>query len=141
MRRQHFRPGMAAVFILLLAFPAALQAKSLVNCAIQEGACTQNIQETRVQLDILPRPVKAMQDLLFRVSLQETGRLDGLPVIALGMPGMEMGPNRVRLEKAGPGLFEGRGVIVRCPSGKTVWRAEVILPGLGTAEFVFDVVY
>ncbi|MFW6055523.1 MAG: hypothetical protein ACOC9D_06420, partial [Thermodesulfobacteriota bacterium] len=95
MKKQHFRPRIAAVLILLLAFPVTPQAKSLINCDIQEGACTQKIQEGFVQLDILPKPVKAMQDLLFRVSLQETGRLDGPPVIDLGMPGMQMGPNRV----------------------------------------------
>ncbi|MCF8105763.1 MAG: hypothetical protein K9K64_09785 [Desulfohalobiaceae bacterium] len=141
MKKQHLTKTMVTVLILLMASPVTLGAKSLINCSIQEGACTQKIRDGYVQLDIQPKPVKAMQDLLFRVSLQEPGRLDGPPFIDLGMPGMKMGPNRVRLEKAGPGLFEGRGVIVRCPSGKTVWRAEVRLPGLGTAEFVFDVVY
>lgn len=111
-----------------------------VNCDIQHRSCTQNLSTLTVTLDITPRPVKAMADLVFRV------RLDGpqpakTPYIDLGMPGMKMGPNHVDLKAVGPGIYEGKGVIVRCPSGRNRWRATITVPGAGSADFIFDVVY
>lgn len=130
------------LFVLLganLAF-AATKKNPDINCDIQHQSCTQNLSALTVTLDITPRPVKAMADLVFRV------RLDGPqpakpPFIDLGMPGMKMGPNHVVLKAAGPGIYEGKGVIVRCPSGRTRWRATVTVPGAGSADFIFDVVY
>lgn len=111
-----------------------------VNCRIQQQACTQALSGSTVTLDIFPKPVKAMTDLIFRV------RLPGLPPavvprIDLDMPGMKMGPNRVKLKASGPDTYEGRGLIVRCPSGSTRWRALVTIPGKDAAAFIFDVVY
>lgn len=110
------------------------------ECNIHEGTCSQKLGERTVALEISPKPVKAMADLTFRVTV--TGPpLSGTPHIDLGMPAMEMGPNRVKMEKAGENTYTGKGVIVRCPSGKTTWRAAVTVPETGTAAFVFDVVY
>jgi len=39
------------------------------------------------------------------------------------------------------GSYEGEGFIVKCPSGKRVWRAKVTLPGVGIVDFVFDVLH
>ena len=58
----------------------------------------------------------------------------------LGMPGMKMGPNQVKMEMTAPGIYKGTGIIVRCPSGKTIWQAMVNLPGKGNADFIFDVI-
>jgi hypothetical protein len=110
------------------------------NCDIQAGACVQVLGEGRVVLEILPRPVTAMTDLTFRVRLEGL-EADGAPGIDLGMPGMRMGPNHVTLEKTPDGDYAGAGVIVRCPSGRTLWQADVSIPGAGVAAFVFDVVY
>jgi hypothetical protein len=52
-----------------------------------------------------------------------------------------MGRNRVTLKPAGESGFEGKGVIVRCPSGRRTWKATVTAPNLGSVEFVFDVIY
>lgn len=113
---------------------------SLVNCDIQRGPCTQELAGMAVTLDILPRPVKAMKDLKFRVTVS-----GGEPVraasIDLGMPGMDMGPNRVELRPVKDHVYEGEGVIVRCPSGRRTWKATVTLPESGKVEFVFDVLY
>jgi hypothetical protein len=57
------------------------------------------------------------------------------------MPGMKMGPNRVFLKFVRKGVYEGTGIIVRCPSGKRTWQANITLPDLGEAKFVFDVIY
>ncbi len=113
---------------------------SFVNCDIQRGPCTQDLAGMTVTLDILPRPVRAMKDLEFRVTVS-----GGKPVkaayIDLGMPGMDMEPNRVELRPVKDNVYEGEGIIVRCPSGRRTWKATVTLPESGKVEFLFDVIY
>ena len=116
--------------------------QELINCNLHAGACTQILGGVEVALEVTPKPIKAMQDLSFKVTL--TGKppaASEAPYIDLGMPGMKMGPNRVQLKSAGNHTYEGRGVIVRCPSGRRIWQATVIIPGVGQTDFVFDVVY
>lgn len=132
--------------VFLSAAPGSVHAgdpyQEMINCDLHRGACTQNLADSAVTLAVVPRPVKAMQDLLFRVTLN--GKLPpGVrpPYIDLGMPGMNMGPNRVLLKPAGNSTFEGSGVIVRCPSGRRTWRARVTIPDVGQTDFIFDVVY
>ena len=142
-------PSMFVVFLFaafLTAAPGYLSAgdkyQEMINCDLHQGACTQNLSGSMITLAVTPRPVKAMQDLLFRVRFR--GNLlpnAELPYIDLGMPGMQMGPNRVELKPVGNDIFEGRGVIVRCPSGRRTWRATVTVPDFGQADFIFDVIY
>lgn len=120
--------------------PSADAAESQINCNAHDGACSRGLPELEITLDISPKPIKAMQDLVFRVSLSGVG-LDRSPYIDLGMPGMKMGPNRVVLKKISRTVYEGKGVIVRCPSGRRTWRATVTIPGKGIADFIFDVIY
>ncbi len=112
----------------------------VVNCDIQRGPCTQELAGMAVTLDILPRPVKAMKDLKFRVTLSGE-KAARAAHIDLGMPGMDMGPNRVELRPVTDKVYEGQGVIVRCPSGRRTWKATVTLPESGKVEFLFDVIY
>ena len=114
--------------------------EGLINCDIHHGPCTKEVSNCKITFDISPRPVKAMTDLTFRIALQGK-ELSGRPHIELGMPGMDMGPNRVSLRPLGNGRYEGQGVIVRCPSGRRTWKAAVTLPDVGVVEFVFDVLY
>ena len=114
--------------------------RTTVNCDINHGPCTTYLPGCKVTLDIEPKPVKAMKDLTFTVRL--TGKeASSAPYIDLGMPGMNMGPNRVRMKVTEEGLYRGVGVIVKCPSGRRTWRATVTVPDLGSTEFIFDVVY
>jgi hypothetical protein len=116
--------------------------QEMINCQLHEGACTQSLKESTVTLTVTPRPVNAMQDLLFQVSLK--GKLPPEakpPYIDLGMPGMDMGPNRVQLKSTGNATYEGKGVIVRCRSGRRTWQATVTIPDVGRTEFIFDVIY
>ena len=137
----------ATIFIVaLLATPGHVSAddkyQEMINCNLHQGACTQSLAATSVTLTVTPRPVKAMQDLLFQVRLK--GNLppgNKLPYIDLGMPGMNMGPNRVQLKSAGGNLYKGQGVIVKCPSGRRIWQATVTIPDAGKTEFIFDVIY
>ena len=123
--------------------PSVLNAQSVENegkCDIQNTSCTKSIPGCIVKLDINPKPVKAMTDLDFTVIL--SGKIPtSLPYIDLGMPGMEMGPNRVQLIKISKNTYKGNGIIVRCPSGRRTWKAVVTLPDVGVAEFIFDVIY
>ena len=130
----------------LLAAPGCISAgdkyQEMINCDLHAGPCTQSFSENTVTLEVTPRPVKAMQDLSFRVTLNGTLPPNTKPpYIDLGMPGMNMGPNRVQLKSAGNATYEGRGVIVRCPSGRRTWQATVTIPDVGQADFIFDVIY
>jgi hypothetical protein len=130
----------------LLAQPGRILAgdkyQDMINCDLHAGSCTQSVSEHTVTLEVTPRPVKAMQDLSFKVGLsRELPPNTKPPYIDLGMPGMNMGPNRVRLEPTGSTVFEGSGIIVRCPSGRRTWRATVTIPGMGQVDFIFDVIY
>ena len=112
-----------------------------VECDVHAGPCKVVLEGgVEVVFDIAPKPVKAMQELTF--TLMPTGGTPSAdPYIDLGMPGMKMGPNRVELKPQGDGSYRGKGFIVRCPSGKRIWKADITIPGVGEAEFVFDVVY
>ena len=114
--------------------------ENLINCSIQQGPCTKDLAGMAVTLDILPKPVVAMKDLKFQVILSG-GKPTTNPYIDLGMPGMNMGPNRVELRPVKDKVYEGQGIIVRCPSGRRTWKATVTLPEVGEVEFVFDVIY
>ena len=111
-----------------------------INCDAHAGACTQTIGDVTVSMEITPRPVKALTDLMFQVTLSGSDSA-AASHIDLGMPAMKMGPNRVMLKSTGPGKYEGRGVIVKCKSGRRTWYAIVNIPDHGEAMFVFDVIY
>jgi hypothetical protein len=135
---------LSTVFLLLSSAPGVAGDKyqEMINCDLHQGACKQSLEASTVTLTVTPRPVKAMQDLVFQVSLK--GKLPPEtqpPYIDLGMPGMDMGPNRVQLKSTGNATYEGKGVIVRCRSGRRTWQATVTIPNVGRTEFIFDVVY
>ena len=114
--------------------------ESQINCDAHHGVCLQSLGNLTVSLEISPQPVQAMQDLVFKVSISGNPPSKP-PYIDLGMPGMKMGPNRVMLKRTGQGFYEGKGVIVRCPSGRKTWFANVTIPGSGEVKFIFDVIY
>jgi len=128
---------------IIIAHPAAAQTtdySKMINCDVHHGTCTQKIRNMDIILDISPKPVKAMTDLKFTITLTGVQSVSD-PFIDLGMPGMKMGPNRVVLKSIEKDVFSGTGIIVRCPSGKTIWKATVIVPDIGSVEFIFDVIY
>ena len=128
------------VLVSLVVPNPAMAADTMINCDAHKGACSQSSGELTISLEITPRPVKAMQDLIFKVSIQGATPAQP-PHIDLGMPAMKMGPNRVVLKPTGNGTYEGKGVIVRCKSGKRTWFANVVVPGAGEVKFIFDVIY
>ena len=130
------------ILLLLAAFftGTAFAGSAAINCQAHAGACTLPLGQETVTLEITPRPVTAMQDSTFTVTV--SGKPPAQPpYLDLGMPAMKMGPNRVQLKPSGKGTYTGQGVIVRCKSGRRTWFANVVVPGVGEAKFVFDVVY
>ena len=113
---------------MLTAMPlGSCSSDAVIDCAIEKGPCSAHLAETGITatLDITPRPTEAMKTLVFRIDLKK-GALpvtDGEVSLGLSMPGMTMAPNTVTLAHRGGGMYEGRGVIVKCPSGD-VWQAE-----------------
>jgi hypothetical protein len=100
----------------------------------------------RVELDITPRPPRAMAELTFtaRVMRGDDAVEDADVVVELTMPGMYMGDNRIALAPQGGGVYRGIGTVVRCPSGRRQWQADVAArPRDGgkpiTARFPFEV--
>ena len=138
--------GLFLIMIGILIFGAgvalnpAMAADTTINCDAHKGVCSQSSGDLTISLEITPRPVKAMHDLVFKVSITGASPAEP-PHIDLGMPAMKMGPNRVALKSTGPGTYEGTGVIVRCKSGKRTWFANVIVPDAGEVKFIFDVIY
>ncbi len=136
-----FRTGVLSFVVFLAGISCSGIERPVADCDINGGACLKRIGDIEVILDITPRPVRSMKELAFFLKLRGV-EADVLPkriLLELTMPGMEMGENNVILEGNGKGLYEGRGIIVRCPSGKRLWRAGVWLPGIGEAFFLFNV--
>ncbi|MDJ0915652.1 MAG: hypothetical protein QNI95_18940 [Desulfobacterales bacterium] len=133
--------GSVLFLFITMIFPnSATAGESAINCLAHNGKCTLPMGKETVTLEITPRPVTAMQDSTFTVTLTGNPPEQAL-YIDLGMPAMKMGPNRVQLKPGGNGDYVGKGVIVRCKSGRRTWFANVVVPGMGEAKFIFDVVY
>jgi hypothetical protein len=127
-------------FLALCSSSSGADGETRVVCNVHEGPCSATLSGAEVILDIGPKPVRAMQDLTFVVTLPEGTAAASLQ-LDLGMPGMQMGRNRVILKPEGKSVFRGNGVIVRCPSGRRTWKANLMVPGKGEVEFIFDVIY
>ena len=145
LRRINRHSAFLIVYGLLLVLgltisPSASASDAEINCDANNGACSQSLGNRTVLLEIEPRPVKAMHDLVFKVSISGEPPSKS-PYIDLGMPAMKMGPNRAVLARTQEGFYEGRGVIVRCQSGRRTWFANVVIPGSDGVKFIFDVIY
>ncbi len=114
-------------------------------CEINKGTCVGTTVDGayEVSFSIEPKPVTAMRELTFRVVLKEQGvrsRTSSV-TIDLSMPGMYMGKNRVALTPH-DGVYEGTGIIIRCPSGKKTWQADVAIQASdkkSNTGFIFEV--
>jgi hypothetical protein len=111
-------------------------------CNATTGPCTHVIDSLAVTFDLSPRPLRTMADLDLCVQVREAGApvSDGAVEVSFAMPGMFMGEKRAVLAPAGPGRYAGKGVLVRCASGRKDYTAEVVLrrPGRPPARASFD---
>jgi hypothetical protein len=97
-----------------------------------------------VEFSISPRPVTVMQDLEFTVTLRKKGKpVTGATLLLdLSMPGMFMGNNHPKLIEIQEGTHRGRGVIPRCITGQSHWKAFIAVAHGGQVEkvsFLFEV--
>jgi len=135
-----------SVFLLPCGFSPYAAASDMPDCNIDAGHCIKKIDDAEIIFDINPKPVKAMKELFFTVTIKgkkSSNKADNL-LINLGMPGMYMGKNSVKLVKTADGTYKGKGVIPRCPSGRKLWRATVYLSDVGNnknVDFIFNVLY
>lgn len=139
--------AMTGVFTLLLAFsmyvsgrmydPVSPKDHPAPAPSVHTGPVTGMAGDLPVVLEISPRPVRAMRELLFTVDLPGYG--GPAPRIDLEMTGMTMPRNRVDLRRGADGRYRGSGIIVRCPSGTRTWTATARIPGRPAAAFTFDV--
>lgn len=116
------------------------------DCMINSGPCIREIKNDgiKVILDMYPKPLSAMKDIVFHVTLTDKGGpvTDASVMVDLTMPGMFMGTNRPVLTHTGRGEYEGRGVIQACPHGGKTWRAEVRITRqdkTASVSFIFGV--
>jgi len=127
------------VFFIGYAYTHSTPEDYIPNCAIENGSCVKRTGSIEIVSDINPKPVKAMRELTFSLSMKGSVKDD--LILDLSMPGMYMGKNEVVLKRTEDGIFIGKGVIPRCPSGKRLWRAKIIDNGNVIAEFLFNVSY
>ncbi len=114
------------------------------DCMMHAGPCIKTVDGFTVVFDVAPKPLKAMRSLLFRTTIlnKDIPVVDAIVSVNLSMPGMFMGQNIVGLTHLRDGIYEGKGVIVRCPSGKKIWQASVEIrrPGKDSVvNFIFEV--
>jgi hypothetical protein len=93
------------------------------GCDLGAGPCTRALADLELTLELSPRPLRAMSALAVQGRLSRAGApVDGAEVaLSLAMPGMRMGENVSRLTGAGGGRYQGKAVLVRCPSGRRDW--------------------
>jgi len=110
-------------------------------CDLAAGPCAASAGPYDVRLELGPRPLRTMAELAAAVELRRGGALvDGATVVlAFDMRDMSMGENHRTLAGAGGGRYTGKGVLVRCPSGRKDWTATVIVgEGAAAATARFD---
>jgi hypothetical protein len=134
--------AITGICIMLVLTGSAAAAGSL--CRIDDGPCTAIAAGMTMTFEIAPRPVRAMRELTFSVVLRHRDRYveDASVTVELTMPGMEMGRNVVVLKHTAGGRYEGKGVIVRCPSGGRTWKASIAASrrsGTAVADLLFEV--
>lgn len=126
--------------LLSMPGPSVHAVENPADCSIDQGPCTKPAGNREVIFDISPKPVRAMKEVTFIVHV--IGRkVASTLLLDLSMPGMYMGRNEVVLKKRPDSTYVGKGILPRCPSGKSLWQAEIVIPGTGKVSFRFNVVY
>ncbi len=140
------RTVICAAFMGVLLLSGCGGREVATDCEVERGPCVKNIGEgLSVSFDINPKPLKTMSELLFSVILKKGDAPITVATVTLdlSMPGMYMAANRVSLSHNGEGVYGGKGVIVRCPGGRKVWRARIVAEEPGkdptVAEYTFRV--
>jgi hypothetical protein len=127
-----------ALFASMLIAGSELNAYTVDN-SIHKKACTVSAGQRTLTLNIDPKPVKHMKELTFSVTVTPCDKLPETLLLDLSMPDMPMGKNQVTLIKKSACLYVGKGIIVRCMSGRTLWQATILSAELNNPAFTFNV--
>ncbi|NMW19163.1 MAG: hypothetical protein HKK66_09100 [Chlorobiaceae bacterium] len=106
---------------------------------IHDGPSTIKAGNHIVTLTIEPRPVCAMKELTFNLTVTPCDKMPDRLLLDLSMPGMQMGKNQVTLFKKSASLYEGEGIIVRCMSRQTLWQVTILSDELNNPVFTINV--
>jgi len=137
-------PGIRSCFsvmLVLFLLSCSSGTEPAADCDPHTGSCTKQAGAYTVTLDINPKPVQHMKELTFDISIAGDSAvvLPDTILLDLSMPGMEMGKNQVELGKTGEGYYSGTGIIVKCPSGRVLWRATLLISETLNSSFTFNV--
>jgi len=130
---------------ILFAGTAPAGTRGVIDCDIQNGPCVKmTASGMQVEFDVAPRPVMAMRELAFYVTLRKQGKpVSGAHLILdLSMPDMFMGNNQPKLKEEQNGRYRGSGVIPLCVTGRKTWKAFIAVAQGGRVEkvsFLFEV--
>ncbi len=124
------------LFVFMLISDSGLMAK---ESNIHQEPSTIMAGNHSITLNIEPKPVKAMQELSFSLKVTPCDKLPDKLLLDLSMSGMEMGKNRVTLVKKSACFYEGKGIIVRCMSRRTLWQLTILSDKLKNPVFTFHV--
>ncbi len=123
------RTAFLVLWVMALAIvPAHAGPRNGAVCDIQSGPCRAATGSgMEVLFSILPRPVRAMEDLEFVVTLTRKGAAvpGAVILLELSMPEMFMGTNQPKLREDRGGTYRGRGIIPRCVTGQRTWNAFI----------------
>ena len=140
-RRTEGRRAFVAALASCLLVAAAAAEEAIPAGDLARGPVARELEGGLVvSFEILPRPIEAMKELVFAVTLTREGKpVEGAGLsLALSMPAMYMGRNSPTLTEVKPGRFEGRGVVPRCMSGDKRWQATILVKEAGAS---FSVVF
>lgn len=123
--------------------PASASASA---CDLGKGPCTVPLTGGgEVMLELGPRPLRTMRELAVTADVRSGGAPMAGPEVhvSFAMKGMQMGENTAALTPSGDGRLAGKAVLVRCPSGRKDWTADVTVAQQGveprTARFALTV--
>ncbi|MFN3740253.1 MAG: hypothetical protein ACK4TF_06215 [Thermodesulfovibrionales bacterium] len=132
--------GIITSIILIFLFACSSSGqKDKDLCDFEKVLCIKRTDNIEVRLDIEPKPLQAFRETAFIITIKGDEGLPNELLLDLNMPGMFMGKNQVILKRVEKNKYKGTGVIPRCPSGKTLWQADIFVPGEGSVNFKFHV--
>jgi hypothetical protein len=112
------------------------------GCDLRAGPCTARFPGGgEVRFGIEPRTLPPVAPL--RLTADLGGLEAGLVEVDFAGADMNMGYNRVTLERTATGRFEGQGMLPVCVRNRMTWEAKVMLHtanGIWVAPFRFDTV-
>lgn len=111
------------------------------SCDLRLGPCTAIFPGGQLSFEIQPRSIPVLAPLTLRVEVRGL-EPSGVEVDFSGVD-MNMGFNRVGLQSAGVGGFEGQGMLPTCVRDRMAWEAKVLVQtpaGLLAAPFRFETI-